>query len=234
MIPLRDENPALRPPIVTRLFIAANVVAFLYEVLLGPQLRPFVLEFGLVPARLAMAARGEAELGGAAITILTSVFLHGGWLHLLGNMWYLWIFGDNVEDRFGHAGYFAFYLVAGAVAGLLHTVLNPASMVPTVGASGAIAGVLGAYARLYPRARVVTLIPLLFFFQVVALPAVFVLGLWFVMQFFSGTLSIGATGGGVAWWAHIGGFAFGFLVAGLLPARRNSSRAWVEDDVRRG
>ena len=160
------------------------------------------------------------------------MFLHGGWAHLLGNMWYLWIFGDNVEDRFGSVRFLLFYLTAGVSASLLHVVSNSASPLPTLGASGAIAGVLGAYAVTYPRARVITLVPFFPFFQVVPLPALLVLGLWFVIQFFAGALSVGyglAAGGGVAWWAHLGGFLFGALVAHPAgPARRRSSGAWAE------
>jgi membrane associated rhomboid family serine protease len=160
------------------------------------------------------------------------MFIHGGWGHLIGNMWYLWIFGDNVEDRFGHARYLLFYLAAGIVAALVQYATNPASSLPTVGASGAIAGVLGAYAVAFPRARIVTLVPLFIFIQIMSLPALLVLGLWFVFQFFSGTLALaGAVGGGIAFWAHIGGFAFGALAMLVLGGRRAAgrSRAGVED-----
>jgi len=161
---------------------------------------------------------------------VTSMFLHGGWLHLIGNMWYLWIFGDNVEDRLGKARFLAFYLLSGIAAGVIHYLSSPVSPVPTVGASGAIAAVLGAYAVTYPRARVITLVPIVFFFQILALPALLVLGFWFVYQFFLGTLSLawGPRGaGGVAWWAHIGGFAFGAVAIKLLkPTRR--SRVWID------
>ncbi len=231
MIPLRDENPSRTAPVVTRALISVNAIAFVYELMLGPDLRPFVYTWGMVPARLSLALRfGEEPIAGPGITTLTSMFLHGGWLHLVGNMWYLWIFGDNVEDRLGHARFLVFYLMAGVVAALLHYALNPASWLPTVGASGAIAGVLGAYLVAFPRARIIALVPLFPFFQVMALPAVLVLGLWFVMQFFSGALSLGnAGGGGVAWWAHIGGFAFGFLGMRVFGGSgRRSSQAWTE------
>jgi membrane associated rhomboid family serine protease len=229
MIPLRDENPSLTVPVVTRLLIAVNAVAFLGELVMGPELRSFILDWGLVPARVTLALYGEEPVAGPALTALTSMFLHGGWLHLVGNMWYLWIFGDNVEDRLGHARFLIFYLLAGIVAASLHYAFNPASRLPTVGASGAIAGVLGAYLVAFPRARVVTLVPLFPFFQVMALPAVLVLGLWILMQFFSGALALGYGGGGVAWWAHIGGFAFGFIVMHVLGgSRRRTSAAWVE------
>ncbi len=229
MIPLRDENPAQRAPIVTRTLIALNVVGFMAELAQGDQLRAFIQAWGFVPERLAAAFAGSGELSSAAITLITSMFLHGGWLHLLGNMWYLWIFGDNVEDRLGHAAFLAFYLSAGLVSALAHAFFNFDSPVPTVGASGAIAGVLGAYALAFPRARVVTLVPVFFFFQVIALPAMLVLGLWFVFQFFSGALSVaGAGSGGVAWWAHIGGFAFGYALMAWLVRPRARSEAWVE------
>jgi hypothetical protein len=231
MIPLRDENPSQTVPVVTRLLIALNAVVFLYELLLGPELRPYISAWGLVPARLTLALRfGEEPVAGPALTVLTSMFLHGGWLHLVGNMWYLWIFGDNVEDRLGHARFLVFYLLAGIVAASLHSAFNPTSRLPTLGASGAIAGVLGAYLVAFPRARVVTLVPLFPFFQVMALPAVLVLGFWIVVQFFSGALALGyGVGGGVAWWAHIGGFAFGSVVMRIVGGgRRRTSGAWVE------
>ncbi len=235
MIPLRDENPSSKVPVVTRLLIAINVVMFAYEIWLGPALRPFILEWGLRPARLTLALRyGEGSFLAPGLTLVTSMFLHGGWAHLIGNMWYLWIFGDNVEDRLGHARYLLFYFAAGVAAALVQAAITPMSRLPTVGASGAIAGVLGAYAVAFPRARVITLVPVFFFIQIMALPALVVLGLWFVLQFFSGALVLASAGtpggGGIAFWAHIGGFAFGVLVMlarGRGGARR--TRARVED-----
>jgi membrane associated rhomboid family serine protease len=225
MIPLRDEIPSERTPYVTRVLLALNVAAFLYEITLGPGLRAFVYDWGLLPARVVLAVQGGEPAAPAALTVFSSMFLHGGWAHLLGNMWYLFIFGDNVEDRLGHAGYLAFYFAAGLAAAALHVALHAQSWTPTVGASGAIAGVLGAYLVSYPKARVITLVPLFPFFQVMALPAVIVLGLWFVFQFFSGALALGMSGaGGVAWWAHVGGFAFGMLVALVAPRRRAALR----------
>jgi membrane associated rhomboid family serine protease len=215
MIPLRDENPSGSAPIVTRAIIALNVALFLYELLLGSDLRRFMMDFAFVPSRLTGALRaGDEPLPAPAFTLISSLFLHGGWAHLIGNMWYLWIFGDNVEDRLGKVRFLVFYLAAGVGASLTHYLANTNSAVPTVGASGAIAATLGAYAVAYPHARVVTLVPLFPFFQIMALPAMLVLGLWFVFQFFSGALSLAwsAGGGGVAWWAHIGGFAIGMLV----------------------
>jgi membrane associated rhomboid family serine protease len=232
VIPLRDENPSSTVPVVTRALIVVNVGVFLYEVALGQGLAAFVGDFGLVPLRLLESFKGAENPLPVIATILTSTFLHGGWLHLIGNMWYLWIFGDNVEDRMGHARYLLFYLAGGAASGVLHTVMNPHSPLPTVGASGAIAAVLGAYLVLFPRARVVTLVPLFIVIQLMALPAVVVLGLWFVFQFFAGALSLGyAAGstGGTAWWGHIGGFAFGMLLGRVLGSRTpRASRAWVK------
>ena len=219
MFPLRDENHSERAPWVTRALIAINLAVFFYEISLGPGLPAFMQTWGLVPAHLSRALHGDAPLAGALAPLFTSVFLHGGWLHVIGNMWYLWIFGDNVEDRLGHAGFITFYLAAGLASGVLHTLVNGGSTVPTVGASGAIAGVLGAYLVIFPRARVITLVPVFVFIQIMSLPAVLVLGLWIVLQFFSGALSLAydtaAHGGGTAWWGHIGGFLFGLMV-GLL------------------
>jgi len=222
MIPLRDENPSSTVPVVTRIIILINVVVFVYEIALGPLLKPFVAQWGLVPERLTLAVRYHEEPWLApGLTLLSSMFLHGGWMHLIGNMWYLWIFGDNVEDRLGHARYLLFYLAGGFAAALTQVLVGPASEVPTVGASGAIAAVLGAYAVTWPRARVVTLIPFFPFFPIVRLSALAVLGLWFVMQFFSGALSLAwSVRGGIAWWAHIGGFVFGMAAMRLLAPRR--------------
>lgn len=238
MIPLRDDNPSQSVPVVTRTLIALNALAFFYQLSLGPMLGAFVQYWGMVPLRFAYAFAGMEPVAPTVATAFTSMFLHGGWVHLLGNLWYLWIFGDNVEDRLGHWRFLLFYLAGGLAAALAHMLFDLGSPVPTVGASGAIAAVLGAYAGMFPRARVVTLVPIFFFFQIIALPAMLVLGLWFVVQIFTGTLSIGA-GGGVAWWAHIGGFVFGMAVV-LIGRRRGArgagggpgddpSRAWVEE-----
>jgi membrane associated rhomboid family serine protease len=227
LIPIRDDNPTGRIPFVTRALIVVNAALFLYELSLGDALRAFMYEWGMVPLRLTAALEvGNEPLAAPAATLLTSTFLHGGWMHLIGNMWYLWIFGDNVEDRLGHVRFLIFYLVAGVFAGLVHYLTAATSQVPTVGASGAIAAVLGGYLVAFPRARVLTLVPLFVFIQFVWLPAVLVLGLWFFYQFFSGALSLsyGATGG-VAWWAHIGGFVFG-LVAMRAVGGRPRRPAW--------
>jgi membrane associated rhomboid family serine protease len=222
VIPLRDENPAASPPIVTRILIAINCAAFLYQLTLGPGLRDFVYQWGLIPLRLRVSLeQGLQPTVEAGTPLLTSMFLHGGWMHLISNMWYLAIFGDNVEDRLGKLRFLIFYLGAGIAGGLLHYFFNAGSSVPAVGASGAIAGVLGGYVLVFPGARIITLVPFFPFFQIMALPAFIVLGLWFLYQFFSGALSLAyAPSGGVAWWGHIGGFAMGLLAMGLLGGAR--------------
>jgi len=195
--------------VVTIGLIVANTLVFLFQVSLPrPELRMFVQEFGLIPAQFSVP------------TLVTSVFLHGGWLHFIGNMWYLWIFGDNVEDRMGHLRYLAFYLICGIVAGLGHVVIGPDSYLPTIGASGAIAGVMGAYFVLYPRSRILTLIPIIVFIQIIEIPAVFFLAFWFIMQLFSGVGSLAGPNqaGGVAFWAHIAGFVAGLAL--VRPFRR--------------
>jgi membrane associated rhomboid family serine protease len=227
MIPLRDDNPAHTTPVVTRALILMNVLVFVFELALGPQRGAFVVSWSVIPARV-MAVFGGIEPATSVATMLSYMFLHAGWLHLLGNMWYLWIFGDNVEDRMGHVGFLAFYLASGVASAVMQIAINPGSPIPTVGASGAIAGVLGSYLVLFPRAKVVTLVPIVFFLQIVALPAVLVLGLWFVFQFFSGAFALGGAGGGVAWWAHVGGFLFGMAVTLALRGER-TSRAWVDE-----
>ncbi len=222
MIPLRDDNPAQRVPLATRTLIVVNVLAFMLELAQGDQLQEFLRDWGVVPGRLFASFTGETSLPLELGTILTSLFLHAGWLHLIGNMWYLWIFGDNVEDRMGSWRFLGFYLSAGLIAALVHSAFIPGSPIPTVGASGAIAGVLGAYAMAFPRARVLTLIPIFFFFQVIAVPALLLLGIWFVLQFISGTLSFGSGSGGVAWWAHIAGFLYGFVMMGVITRRQRA------------
>ena len=216
MIPLYDTARTRRLPIVTWLLIALNVVIFMYEIGLHPAgLEGLVRTWGLVPVRL--LARPQAEW----ITILTSMFLHGGWIHILSNMWILMIFGDNVEERMGGVRYLTFYLLSGLAAGLLQSFLMPASDEPMIGASGAIAGMLGAYLILFPHARVASLVPILFIFTVIHVPATLFLLLWFVSQLFSGWLSLGGAGGsGVAWWAHVGGFVFGLLAVSVFARRR--------------
>lgn len=223
MIPLRDENPSATPPVVTRALLVLNVALFVYEVLLGPALRPFLYDWGLVPMRLTLALRyHEGELPMAIASAFTSLFLHGGWSHLIGNLWYLWIFGDNIEDRLGHVRYALFYILSGYAATFAHAFANPHSPVPAIGASGAISGVLGAYVILYPGARIVTLLFLGFFARLIEIPAWVYLPVWFLMQLFSGlaALDTPAEQGGVAWFAHIGGFVAGPILLLLLGGWR--------------
>ncbi len=232
MIPIRDDVPSRTYPIVNVALIALNVLAFLFEVTLEPgQLELLMHDYAVVPARyFASSSSGLLPLGvdqstvGLVVPIFTAMFLHGGWLHVGGNMLYLWIFGDNVEDRMGHAKYVIFYLLCGVLATLAHIFTNAGSRVPSLGASGAIAGVLGAYLVLYPRARVITLVPIFIFLQFIRLPAILLLGFWFVQQFFYGVASIGvhsAQTGGVAWWAHVGGFVSGMLLVNVFKKGDN-------------
>jgi membrane associated rhomboid family serine protease len=216
VMPLRDLNPSRTFPFVNLLLIAANVLVFFYELSLGPGLDRFLMQAAFIPREYL----APGNVGADTRSIMLSMFMHGGWMHLIGNMLYLWIFGDNIEDRFGHLRYLVFYIACGWVATLAHAHLNPASGVPAIGASGAISGVLGAYLVLFPHARVLSLIPLGFYTRIAEMPALLVLGLWFVLQFFSGVVSIGDTGGGVAWWAHIGGFVAGMVVGWIVVALR--------------
>lgn len=211
MIPFRDNIPSRTFPIVTVSLIVINVTTFFYEFLLGPSLERFLFSYAIVPAKWFLLAHPDISFLGVLFPYISSQFLHGGLLHLIGNMWYLWIFGDNVEDRLGHVRFLAFYLFCGIIAGLFHTLFNLNSRVPSIGASGAIAGVLGAYLVTFPHARVLALVPILFFWQIVEIPAIIFLGFWFVMQFLNGMASIAVTAstGGVAWMAHVGGFISG-------------------------
>lgn len=225
MIPLRDANPSSTRPVVTVAIIVLNALAFFYELALSqPQLERLMFTMGMIPARvLLFPARPDISLADAFLPMFSSMFLHGGWMHLIGNMWFLWIFGDNVEDHLGHVRYGLFYVVCGLGAGLAHTVFNLNSTIPTIGASGAVAGVLGAYFLLYPMHRVVTLIPIFFYFTFIELPAAVVLLFWFALQFLRGAVSIGSQSGGVAWWAHVGGFVIGVVLVKVLGRRRRVS-----------
>jgi len=221
MIPLRDDNPSRITPLVTISLVVACVIVFVWQLSLGGRGdQQATYSLGLIPSVLF----GIHHLPPAlvlvppAATIFTSMFLHGGWMHIIGNMLYLWIFGDNVEDAMGHARFLVFYLTCGVAAALTQALLDPQSTLPMVGASGAISGVLGAYLLLYPRARVLTLVPLGFFSQVVWLPAAFILLLWFGLQLVSNLLTRSGTGG-VAFGAHIGGFVAGMLLIGLFKRR---------------
>ena len=227
MFPLKDDNPTHSVPIFTIGLIVANVLAFLYQVSLevggvqGARAgQAFIEEFGLVPCRLTGACLSVADLPSPILTIFTSMFMHGGLFHIGGNMLFLWIFGNNVEDTLGHGRYLIFYLASGVAAALAQTAVGPSSPVPMVGASGAVSGVLGAYLLLFPHAHVTTLIMLGFFFRLVRIPAVIVLGFWIVLQVFNGLGSFGASGG-VAFFAHIGGFVAGM---GLLLVMRPRGR----------
>ena len=222
MIPLRDSTRSETVPFVNYLMIAANGIVFMYELSLGRHLNEFIFEYVLVPGRFLELLHSGHVNAAVLASLVSSMFIHGGWLHLLGNMLFLYIFGDNVEDKFGHGRYMAFYLVSGLAAAGTQTFFNAGSDMPMVGASGAIAGVLGAYACMFPTARVTTLIPIFFFFQIVEIPAFLFLGIWFAMQAISGLLSlgIGSDAGGVAWWAHIGGFAAGAILFPFLRKPR--------------
>jgi membrane associated rhomboid family serine protease len=210
MIPLRDIIPSRTTPVVTVTLIALNTLAFVYELSLGEGIETFIRTWGVVPADFSI------------VTLFSSMFLHGGILHVAGNMLYLWIFGDNVEDRMGHGRFITFYLGCGVAAALAQTYASPESAVPMVGASGAIAGVMGAYFVLYPHSRIVTLVPIIIFIQIVEVPAIFFLGIWFLMQFLSGVGSIteaaDGTSGGIAFWAHAAGFVAGLI--GVMVFRR--------------
>ena len=216
MIPIRDQIPTRRVPFVNYFLIAANVFVFILQWLAGSNQEALIYQFALIPASF------TSGVGLGDITnIFTSMFMHAGLAHLGGNMLYLWIFGDNVEDSMGHGRFILFYLAGGLVASLAHIFTNPGSQIPTVGASGAIAAVLGAYLVLYPNSRVLTIIPLGFFLRITLIPAAIVLGLWFVLQLFSGVLSMGGPDvGGVAFWAHIGGFVAGVILAKVFARKR--------------
>lgn len=238
MIPLKDNIPSRTVPLVNYAIIALTALAFLAQLREAGDPNPQLVErYGMIPRRVLqpdaeIMVREVVQLHGQLalvqreaapppfnpwLTLVTCIFFHGGWMHFLGNMWFLFIFGDNVEDRVGHVGYVLFYLFCGTAASAAHLISSPGSEIPTIGASGAIAGVMGAYFLLYPRAMVLSVVPLFFFLQMIVLPAPVFLGIWFVIQFFQGAASITATqSGGVAWWAHVGGFAVGYLIASLL------------------
>lgn len=240
MIPLRDNIPSRTAPVVNYVLIGICSAVFFLQVT-DPAGNAIVEEYGMIPSRISapdrpvmvpdvqpVQVRGQMFLQRierpalpsavpALFTMLTCVFLHGGWMHFLSNMWFLHIFGDNVEDRLGHVGYLVFYLTSGIGASIAHYLTGPDSMIPTIGASGAIAGVMGSYFVLHPRAMVLSVIPIFFFFQMVVLPASVFLGIWFLIQFFQGTFAINSVeSSGVAWWAHIGGFFFGYVVTRIL------------------
>lgn len=220
MFPIRDENPTERFPLITALFLAVNILVFGWQFLLGPQAKLVVFSFGAIPYEIThgVAVYRPVHIP-TSLTLFTSMFVHGGFLHLAGNMLYLWIFGNNVEDRMGRFRFLVFYFICGLAAVFTHIFISPDSRVPMVGASGAISGVLGAYLLLFPRARVLTVIPIFFFVRVVYLPAALLIGFWILVQVVNGFVSLKVEGG-VAWFAHIGGFVAGLLLVKLFVRRR--------------
>lgn len=232
MIPIRDDQPRFTTPYVNYFLIGLNLLIFFFEATLTAQgFKALLYQLGMVPANITAFLAGASRIGltAAFLPTLTSMFLHGSWMHVIGNMWFLWIFGDNIEDYLGHFPYLLFYLLSGLGAAFAQVILNPHSHVPTVGASGAIAGVLGAYFLLFPRAKVLIWFPILFLFY---LPAWVTLGYWFAMQFVSGAAtsleSYSDTRGGVAFWAHVGGFVVGIILIKIFPQRprRNRYGTW--------
>lgn len=231
MIPIKDSISSSRTPYVTIFLILSNLSVFFYELLLGRwELARFIYAYGLVPVRFFYLSTEGAALPIRYFPFFTSMFLHAGWFHILGNMLFLWIFGDNVEDEMGHFRYFIFYILCGLGAGFVHLFLNSSSNIPAIGASGAISGVMGAYIVLFPRARIITLFPIFFFFTFVEVSAFFFIAIWFIFQIFSGAFSllIGRTAGaGVAWWAHVGGFVVGMgLVFVFAKRKRHYFSKW--------
>ena len=221
MIPLRDENPISTTPIVVYFLIAINIVVFVHQLSLGEQLKEFFQLYAVIPQELSASFAGTPpdQPVPELVTLVSSQFLHGGLMHIGFNMLYLWIFGNNIEDSLGHGKFIIFYLTCGVLAGLTHWFFDMESLVPTLGASGAIAGVMGAYVLKYPKAQIVTLLPLGIIFFTIRLPAIFVLGYWFLIQAISSFASLGMTdtaGGGVAYWAHAGGFVFGIIVGPMM------------------
>ncbi len=222
MIPLHDDNPTSIKPLFTVSIIVACVMVFFYQASLGPKGgQAFVYQYGAIPAVLFgfESLPSQIQVIPASFSLITSMFLHGGIMHLVGNMLYLWIFGNNIEDAMGHVRFVLFYLTCGVIAAMSHALTDAGSVVPMIGASGAISGILGAYLLLYPRAQVLVLIPLGFFTRLIYIPAGFVLGFWFLLQLISGSVTAGQGGGGVAWFAHIGGFLAGMILIGLFKRR---------------
>jgi len=213
MIPLRDTTKSGVFPFVNLTLITINIVVFLYEASLGRNMHHFILDYGLIPAKVFSSA--NIGLGERLFPFISSMFIHGGWLHIIGNALFLFIFGDNVEARMGHFKYLVFYIVCGLAAAVFQIVTNLSSVIPMVGASGAISGVLGAYITYYPKSKILTLVPIFFFIQLIYIPAAIFIFVWFIIQFLSGVGSLGAAQntGGVAFWAHIGGFLAGLILA---------------------
>ena len=218
MIPIRDTIPSKTYPVVNNTIIGINVLVFLVQMTMVPDLNRFTYIYGLVPARYSIPQiTSYFTMGQQIFSLISFMFIHGGFWHLLGNMWFLYIFGDNIEERLGPFRYLVFYLLCGLISGFTHLIFNLHSNIPTIGASGAIAGVMGAYLILYPNAKILTLIPIIFIPWFVEIPAFFFLGLWFVIQFLSAAGSHGGAGG-IAWWAHIGGFIFGIVFLKIFLA----------------
>ncbi len=215
MLPLKDENRTYTKPYVNYAILAVNIMVFFHELSLGRELNRFFMQYGVIPWEI---THFRNLFGGVPFYLkpLTSMFIHGGWGHIVGNMLYLWIFGDNVEDALGHIRYLFFYIITGYAASLAQVLIHPSSTIPNIGASGAISGVLGAYFYLYPHARVLTLVPDFlffgFFYRLVYIPAFFLIGFWFIYQLFLGIITLPARGGGIAFFAHIGGFIAGYLI----------------------
>jgi membrane associated rhomboid family serine protease len=236
MIPLRDSHPSGTFPFVTIGLILVNSLVWLYEISLGPKLDRFLFEYGLTPLQFIYFYKLPGGfVANDLVPLFTSMFIHAGWLHVIGNMWFLWIFGDNVEDRLGHFRYLLFYLLCGIGASLIHVIFNPNSPIPTVGASGAISGVLGAYLVSYPHARIHTLLIIFIIIRFIELPAFIFLIAWFLFQFLSGASQLGAApdSGGVAYWAHMGGFVVGIVLLWIMPKNPDRQRpTWI--DLRRG
>jgi membrane associated rhomboid family serine protease len=232
VIPLKDMTPRRSIPIVTLLLIAVNIIIFVHQIALPASAsEAFVRTYALTPYKVQMALEGHRyTLAEAIVPLFTSMFLHGGFLHILGNMWFLWVFGANVEDRMGSATYLLFYLICGLGSNISQLAFSWGSHVPSLGASGAISGVLGAYIVFFPGSRILSLVPLFIIWFMARIPAVIFIGLWFIAQFLSGLVSVGNPGaantGGVAWWAHVGGFVLGVLLARGAGGKRRTSAGY--------
>lgn len=234
MLPLKDDVPSSRFPLWMLLLICLNILVFLGELAAGDRLDQLLLQFGVIPARYMIPEVAKLfTRSEQLVPLLTSMFLHGGWVHLIGNMWTLWIFGDNVEDRLGRLRFIFLYFAGGCFASLVHVYTNPTSTLPTIGASGAVAAVMGAYFRLYPHANVVMLVPPFFLGPFFVVPAMLFLGWWFILQFFNGALSLMNADrmGGIAWWAHAGGFIFGAFLCSVLRVQKFYRRSYRDEGL---
>jgi membrane associated rhomboid family serine protease len=220
LIPLRDSARSRTFPVVNLTIIILNLVIYFKEVTVEPyRLNQIFYTYGLIPADVLNTIFTGAPLTPVLINFITATFIHGGWVHVIGNMLFLWVFGDNVEDRLGHFKYLLFYLLAGIAGGVVHVITNPASTIPVVGASGAVAGVLGAYIIAFPRSRILALVPIIIIFTLMEIPAVIFIALWFFIQLFNGVASLGGAANPVAWWAHVGGFLMGMLLIKMMAPR---------------